>query len=643
MSKKIKFTGFDAGVNAESLTLSLYHNNQDVKFLKLTENQEVTISEDDYNSLPESLFENGTIVLVEDVNLTKVSIDIVNVKSFGAIGDGVNDDSDAILATFDYAFSNNKVVYFPAGSFMISKPIVFKAPFYGLSNHSSAIKALPSFVGRHDSNWAATTAYALNSYVLSTNGKIYKATVAGTSGSTAPSHASGTSGDGTVTWQYVDSFMIDFYHLNYKERKYIKGINFSAQNVVGLKIFGSSSTGGGAGSAQTLFEDLWFTNTHANVYAVGGDSGGVVEAGMLTGGTFLRCTWNGCPRMLKIGSNQDDTVFIGCRFVMPGTPPGGYTMELQGQNCNFTDSYMSLTTGWSSGGIKTLIFVGSFPVKFSGLFLECNSGDFTHVFHCGNPSAVLILENVVHRIVGNSPYVSLIRSQVNGSTNPDGTTIDVRNIYAYTGTTTPVLDVYTNGIASPQSITFRFSGIDMFPNIMQFATGSGGADNANGSVKLFGNFKGKSYEHAVNWTNGVNKLIPLKADGRYGMVTSESNVTIASQVSPSISTFTLPSAGMWLVAVTAKLNGSKDHMGNTLYLVNYYDATNDTLTSENLGNGSKFSAGSGFGANVLTVSAPTTAGVLTITAGWTDGAAHSVVFSVQARKLTSYDTGFNGY
>jgi len=50
--------------------------------------------------------------------------------------------------------------------------------------------------------WAATTAYALNAVVVA-SGKLYKATTAGTSGSSAPTWpASGTVTDGTVVWTY---------------------------------------------------------------------------------------------------------------------------------------------------------------------------------------------------------------------------------------------------------------------------------------------------------------------------------------------------------------------------------------------------------------------------------------------------------
>lgn len=55
--------------------------------------------------------------------------------------------------------------------------------------------------------WAASTAYALNQYV-SANSKVYKCVVAGTSGTTAPNHSSGTAVDGSVTWEYVGALAV---------------------------------------------------------------------------------------------------------------------------------------------------------------------------------------------------------------------------------------------------------------------------------------------------------------------------------------------------------------------------------------------------------------------------------------------------
>ena len=55
------------------------------------------------------------------------------------------------------------------------------------------------------SAWAATTAYVIGNTRVANN-YLYYCTVAGTSGSTAPSHTSGTASDGTVTWQYICSW-----------------------------------------------------------------------------------------------------------------------------------------------------------------------------------------------------------------------------------------------------------------------------------------------------------------------------------------------------------------------------------------------------------------------------------------------------
>ena len=53
----------------------------------------------------------------------------INVKYFGAIGDGITDDSDSIQRCFDYAFSNNKLVVADSGkTYKISKQIRITNP-----------------------------------------------------------------------------------------------------------------------------------------------------------------------------------------------------------------------------------------------------------------------------------------------------------------------------------------------------------------------------------------------------------------------------------------------------------------------------------------------------------------------------------
>ena len=70
----------------------------------------------------------------------------VSVLDFGAVGDGVTDDTAAIQAACNAAFR----VYFPSGTYIISTPIqVNKTGFkaFGSSEGSTAIKASTGFVG----------------------------------------------------------------------------------------------------------------------------------------------------------------------------------------------------------------------------------------------------------------------------------------------------------------------------------------------------------------------------------------------------------------------------------------------------------------------------------------------------------------
>ena len=84
--------------------------------------------------------QNADIDLQHDVNLLKRYI---NVKEYGAKGDGVTDDTTAILEAFDAIDDSRRVVYFPTGKYMINDTL----DFVNLSNfaivgdgHSSIIE-----------------------------------------------------------------------------------------------------------------------------------------------------------------------------------------------------------------------------------------------------------------------------------------------------------------------------------------------------------------------------------------------------------------------------------------------------------------------------------------------------------------------
>jgi len=89
--------------------------------------------------------------------------EIKSVKDFGAVGDGVADDTAAIQATFDAAFGSyssphgnsrrflNRPVFFPAGNYRISKPLYLKGVtgghIFGAGSQSTKLTYTGAFNG----------------------------------------------------------------------------------------------------------------------------------------------------------------------------------------------------------------------------------------------------------------------------------------------------------------------------------------------------------------------------------------------------------------------------------------------------------------------------------------------------------------
>lgn len=65
----------------------------------------------------------------------------VNVKSYGAVGDGVTDDQAAISACFSANSGNGKFIYFPAGTYLHSAKLNSGNVIFGDGNDAAIIKA----------------------------------------------------------------------------------------------------------------------------------------------------------------------------------------------------------------------------------------------------------------------------------------------------------------------------------------------------------------------------------------------------------------------------------------------------------------------------------------------------------------------
>ena len=71
------------------------------------------------------------------VDLSNIIASIPSVTSFGAVGDGVHDDTDAIKLALD----TSKALYFPAGTYLISDTLTIYEPhFYGAGSRTTTIK-----------------------------------------------------------------------------------------------------------------------------------------------------------------------------------------------------------------------------------------------------------------------------------------------------------------------------------------------------------------------------------------------------------------------------------------------------------------------------------------------------------------------
>lgn len=82
------------------------------------------------------------------------AIDVANVKAFGAIGDGITDDTDAIQAAIDSIdFDGGGTVFFPTGIYLISDTLTMDQGIYlrGVSPKSTIISSNVAAAG-----WAIT-------------------------------------------------------------------------------------------------------------------------------------------------------------------------------------------------------------------------------------------------------------------------------------------------------------------------------------------------------------------------------------------------------------------------------------------------------------------------------------------------------
>lgn len=119
-------------------------------------NGSLTVKSDSGSGNTSVSFDNGAIVssgfgdlIVSSITTTEASSSIANVIGFGARGNGTNDDTTPIQNAINSVASAGGIVFFPAGTYKISAPLLLSSQRIMLlgSGIATAIQAASGFVG----------------------------------------------------------------------------------------------------------------------------------------------------------------------------------------------------------------------------------------------------------------------------------------------------------------------------------------------------------------------------------------------------------------------------------------------------------------------------------------------------------------
>lgn len=433
-----------------------------------------------------------------------------------------------------------------------------------------------------------------------------------------------------VDTTFSEGFMIDN-HAG-QERKSMTDICLDANYRPGVQHIGSS--GDAQGSSGTKYENVFFINSHKSTYSIGGSSTTAV-AGMLTGANFYNCQWRGVGRVMNLGNNQDDVSFISCRFGLDSSDSTTIRPFVVGVGSNhrFQGCYFYIKNVGPFLGVSTVFRIGGNITVFENNFIESPSTtNVTHLFHLTDPGANLIIRGLHLNIGAATPLVALVRAQVESGSQPIRD-IDVSSLgkSIQFPSNVRLLDLYVAS-TNDKKINLTFEHVEILAAPYQIA--SGGISNPNRILSLRGQMLGVSYD---NWatSSGILENSSTNIVGMEGLVSSFTTTTSAATSSPQTGTFTISSRGVYLVTIAARLDSNRDHMFSGTYLISYFNGANDMLVTELLGTVHK-SGGSAWGLSTMTVSNPTEAGVVSVTASWTAGAMHTLVLVVNTRKLSSF-------
>lgn len=367
----------------------------------------------------------GTVNHVQTIAPNLANYGVVNVKDFGAVGDGVTDDTAAILLAIDKATEKKSGVFFPAGTYAIGKTLPFSCSLIGELGRNTTIKAMNGFDG---------------------------------------------------------DYMVEFY--NYQYYKKIENISFDAREQAG--IFGSSYQG--SGSSISHFDNVAFYQSASDKYAIDFYSS-ISVAGGLTGALFTRCSFEGNTLVLRVANNMDEVLFQSCRFGSPVGVGSTFAYNVTGsitfQSCYFAlpqDTY-------SYAGIKSLFLVGGSSQCFRDCSFETTmASSLQYLFFIATTAATFKVINCAANFSLGNNFISLIRYAANNDTYDINVEINNFKDSMYAGFGFALCETFIGAnLTGDVNANLYVSGCDSFAKLWQKAASSN--DTSYTVINIDGDYK----------------------------------------------------------------------------------------------------------------------------------------------------------
>ena len=366
------------------------------------------------------------------MSLTKVSYSMiagapVNIKDFGATGDGVTDDTSAIQTAIDYSINNKLDLYAPSGDYLIESSLIIKLPNLGTQIE---------FVGSGKTNLIC----GFNGTVITIGDATYEGTQDGYGFVKLKNLQMQSNGFTSATAIAVRGQKRILFEDLYISGAFLNGITlksvYATPVIRNVRINGCTGTGIMAlGQVNNfLYESCAFLACAKGFYG-SINSGAGIASGELDSNTFLNCDFEGNARSIEVDS--------------PGT-----CQALRIVDCHFEGN-----TGYE-------IYLGNYTstsvaVAIVGITITGNIFYGLHGIYVGNSASG---GNVIGVLFAGNYVVSDVAGSVRIGADCPLITFNAYtygNAYASTSTST---DLVAHPVASlPSSATNRLGPGDLMP------------------------------------------------------------------------------------------------------------------------------------------------------------------------------------